>query len=135
MIRPDTDDATEVAHPASSTTTNKRRRWTIRRLMITVGFIALLFRIYLVLGEMCHEPYARAFNGKYQRISDQAHLIGRPEADVIAVLGTPRRVHNHDARNGIPVRTFQYTHSSGCSGGFHVHCQKGVVRHMEQIDD
>ncbi len=114
-------------------------RWTIRRLMIVIAvlafFLAIVRPAYLVVDAFEHGPYTRAFNRRCQQIADDAHLLGRPESDVIAVLGEPTEVWTYDDHLGVQVRTFNYFPSSFPAGVFQVHCQRGIVVGLEQLDD
>ncbi len=117
----------------------RKPRWTIRRLMIAIAVVAFLFGvirpIYLVFDAVGHGPYTRAFNRRCQQMADDAHLIGRPEADVIAVLGEPTSTYEYGDWDDVPLRTFNYAPSLIFLGKFQVHCRKGVVRNLEQMDD
>jgi hypothetical protein len=77
-----------------------------------------------------HGPLARRFNQRYQQIADQARLVGRPEADVVTYLGAPTYIDASDRDV-----TYNYAPISWLpTGKFQVHCSKGIVVAVEQLD-
>lgn len=140
MIPPESVSPTESTSSGSPRTRIGKPRWTIRRLMIAVAAVAFLFGvvrpIYLGIDALNHGPYTRAFNRRCQQIADDAHLLGRPEGDIIAVLGTPTEVWQYDDSFGVEIHTFNYCPSSWVGlGVFQVHCQKSLIIGLEQLDD
>jgi hypothetical protein len=75
-----------------------------------------------------HGPYSTWFNRRCQRLTDEAKLVGRPEADVVKVLGPPAYTYLDRTYNYVPVRWFP-------TARFQVHCENGVVIGVEQFDD
>jgi hypothetical protein len=76
-------------------------RFTVRQLMIAVAVLGMLMGIVLpVTGAVMHGPYALWFNHDCQRRADEAGLIGRPERDVISVLGQPTFIYEFNNSAG-----------------------------------
>lgn len=109
----------------------KRRRLTIRRLMVWVAVIAILLAIVppvvLFIDAGSHGPYACWYNAHMQRLSDEAGLVGRPEADIVRVLGKPSYTYGSSTYNYCPCPFSPY-------GKFQVHCEGGTVIGVEQHD-
>ena len=89
---------------------------------------------YLIFDALGHGPYTVSYNRECQRLADQAQLVGRPEADVVKVLGHPTEIWDHES-DGKPVRTYNYFPAPISAGIFQVHCSGGVVKSLEQLDD
>jgi hypothetical protein len=67
-----------------------RLRFTVKQLMAVV-VVAVIMGVLLpalhAIDAMEHGPYARAFNQRCQWLANQAGLVGRPESDVVKILG------------------------------------------------
>jgi hypothetical protein len=116
-----------------------RVRFTVRRLMAVVAAVAVimavLFPVLKAIDAATHGPYAIWFNGACQRRADEAGLVGRPEKDVISVMGPPTFTYEYESV-GVWTRTYNYAPSGLLpTAKFQVHCQKGIVRSVEQFDD
>ncbi len=125
--------------PAPIPPAPKKRGFTIWRLMIAVAVVAFLFGVvrpaFLVFDALSHGPFTVAYNRDCQRLADEARLIGKPESEVIKVLGEPTSVWEYDHPDGW-TKTFNYAPVSFVSSGkFQVHCRDGVVKILEQLDD
>lgn len=110
------------------------------KLWLKVGTVAVLLAACLVLAVFVafadafyHGPYASWYNGECQRLSGEAVLVGKPERDVVAILGPPTFHYpgDNDSR-----RTYNYVPwSMFPTAKFQVHCRNGVVTGVEQFDD
>jgi hypothetical protein len=102
--------------------------------------IALLLGVLIALPVLVwfdnrsHGPYVTWYNRKCQRLVDQAKLIGRPERDIVSVLGPPSYVWDYDDPTGAS-KTFNYAPAGIPFSKFQVHCRAGVVISVEQFDD
>jgi len=124
-------------------------QFTVRRLMMPVGVAVaatLVAGFIWGIDALCHGPYATAFNWRCQQLADRAGLVGRPEGEVVQVLGAPSSVWrwwsmvNMQTRRPAPgaylVATYNYAPCPYVpSGKFQVHCTGGIVRNTEQLDD
>ena len=60
-------------------------------LVVVVAIAAFLLTGFIWgIDALYHGPYATAFNWRCQQLADRAGLVGRPEGEVVQVLG-PRR--------------------------------------------
>lgn len=50
-----------------------------------------------------HGPYSTWYNRRCQRIADSSRLVGRPEADVVKILGPPAYTYLDTTYNYVPV--------------------------------
>ena len=113
-------------------------RFTVRRLMAVVAVVAvimaLLIPVVKAIDAATHGPYATWFNAACQR-ADEAGLVGRPEADVVSVMGPPTFTYEYESGGGW-TRTYNYAPSGLLpTAKFQIHCQKGIVISVEQFDD
>ncbi|KAJ3058649.1 hypothetical protein HK102_010380 [Quaeritorhiza haematococci] len=67
--------------------------------------VGLVF-VLLAMDAASHGPYSTWYNRKCQRLADDAKLIGRPEAEVVEVLGPPTFTYLDRTYNYAPVRWF-----------------------------
>jgi hypothetical protein len=108
-----------------------RVRFTVRRLMLVVAVLATLALLGLVLPALdaaSHGPYSTWYNRRCQKIANEAGLVGRPERDVIRVLGAPTYTYG--------TRTYNYAPCPWApTAKFQVHCEGGFVTGVEQFDD
>src|SRR4051812_4710832 len=112
-------------------------------LYLVVSAISLLAGGCLwVADSIIHGPYATWYNNRCQELADRAKLIGRPESDVVKVLGPPTAVWKYWSgvwtSTGRPIpgayltTTYNYAPCPiSPSGLFQVHCRDGVVRSTE----
>lgn len=111
-----------------------RPRWNLRAMLIAlpVGTV-LLSVIFPACDAVSHGPYATWYNRKCQRLADDARLVGRPEEDIIGILGPPTFFYG---AKGSREQTYNYApFSMFPAGKFQVHCQDGIVVSVEQLDD
>ena len=107
-------------------------RWTIGRSMIAVAAAAFLLGVvrplYLISDAEFGGPLTRAFQERYLRVSIEANLVGRPEADIVAVLGSPTSISEfQEFLLSRPTRVYRYAPSWSTAGSFQVVCHAGVV--------
>jgi hypothetical protein len=111
-------------------------RITIRRMAIVAVTMAIGLPVLTAIDAGTHGPYATWFNRDCQRRADEVGLIGRPEKDVVLVLGPPSYTYEYEGSGGRWTRTYNYT---PCrlfpTAKFQVHCQGGIVIRVEQFDD
>jgi hypothetical protein len=127
-----------------------RVRFTVRRLMAVVAIVAVIMGILApvltAIDAIAHGPYATAFNQRCQGLANRAGLVGRPESDVVKVLGEPTSVWRYwssvDSTTRRPVAgaylitTYNYAPCAFVPCGlFQVHCDGGFVKATEQLDD
>src|SRR5947209_2272714 len=90
---------------------SRKNRLTLRKLILAVALIALLLGVvwpaYRAFDAFHHGPFTRAYNRECQRLADDAHLIGKPESEVLVVLGPPTSIWDYDQPGG-RTRTFNY---------------------------
>ncbi len=96
-------------------------------LIVPVIGMALAF-VYPAMDVLGHGLYSTWYNRRCQRLADEANLVGRPEADVVKVLGQPTFTYLDRTYNYAPVRWFP-------GAKFQVHCENGIVIGLEQFDD
>lgn len=97
---------------------------------VLAAFMSLVFPIFDALS---HGPYATWYNRDCQRRADAAGLVGRPERDIVPILGPPTYHYpgDNDSR-----RTYNYAPwPSFPTAKFQVHCRDGIVTAVEQFDD
>lgn len=128
------DESKAKAAGASSdapATGGGRTRPRLAPFPLILGSMALVATL-AVLDAVHHGPYATWFNRRCQQLADQSGLVGRPESDVIPILGRPtfhyvdddsRRTYNYAPWPLLPTAKFQ------------VHCRDGIVDFVEQFDD
>jgi hypothetical protein len=110
---------------------------TLRR---ACGVIALVlgsliaFPILVWIDNRAHGPYVTWYNRECQRLVDKTGLIGRPERDIVTVLGPPSYVWDYDDARG-ERKTYNYAPAGIPFSKFQVHCRGGVVASVEQFDD
>ena len=143
-----------IQHHQSATTRNLTMRlpgvrFSVRRMMAVVAVVAVIMSILVSLLKAVdaanHGPYTISFNRRCQELADRAGLVGRPESDVVRVLGEPTSLWRSWSQwypNGRPadgaylITIYNY---SPCSflpcGKFQVGCVGGVVTSTEQLDD
>jgi hypothetical protein len=114
-------------------------RFTMRRLMAVVAIAAVIMAVLIpvlkAIDAATRGPYATWFNAACQRRADEAGLVGRPETDVVLVMGPPTFTYEYESVGGW-TRTYNYAPSGLLpSAKFQVHCQKGMVMSVEQFDD
>jgi len=90
--------------------------------------IAVILAVLPAMDAASHGPYSTWFNWRCQKLADEAGLVGRPEADVMKVLGPPSYTYLNRTYNYAPVGWFP-------TAKFQVHCENGVVIGVEQFDD
>ena len=117
-----------------------RVRITVRRMMAAVAAVAVTMAVGLpvltAIDAGTHGPYATWFNRDCQRRADEVSLVGRPEKDVVPVLGPPSYTYEYEGSGGRWTRTFNYAPSRLFpTAKFQVHCQDGIVTGVEQFDD
>ena len=105
---------------------SRRRLWYI--LLVTPVLGAILIFVVPAMDALGHGPYSSWYNRRCQRIADEARLVGKPEADVVKVLGPPTFTYLQRTYNYAPIPWFP-------TAKFQVHCQDGVVIGTEQFDD
>ncbi len=104
-----------------------------RTLLILTVISAVFMGVFPVFDAVCHGPYATWFNRDCQRRANEVGLIGRPEKDVVSVLGTPTF---HYAGDDDSDRTYNYAPwPLFPTAKFQVHCHGGIVTGVEQFDD
>ena len=96
----------------------------------TVLLIAVPFLVWL--DNRTRGPYVTWYNQRLQRLADEAHLVGRPESDVVPTLGPPSFVWDDE---GGARRTYNYAPAGVPFSKFQVHCRDHVVASLEQFDD
>jgi hypothetical protein len=72
-----------------------RVRFKVRRMMVAMAVTAaacLLTGALWGIDALARGPHATAFNRRCQRLAHRARLVGRPEAEVVKVLASPREV-------------------------------------------
>ncbi len=108
-----------------------RPRLSIRGMMLAVVWVALgcgvVRPLYLVLDAEVNGPYSRSYKQHLQQVADAAHLIGRPEADIIPILGEPSRIGQVIIEEGEAQVTFYNPSSLSDRSSFGVACQRGIV--------
>src|SRR5215472_8600169 len=126
-----------------------RVRFTVRRLMAVVAVVAVIMAVLVpvlkAIDAMTHGPYARAFNQRCQGLADRAGLVGSPKTDVVKVLGEPTSVWRYwsgmdqtgrPAAGAYIITTYNYAPCPFVPfGKFQVHCDGGIVKATEQLDD
>ena len=133
-----TDQYAGVSGATASPATG-RRRWTVRRMMmataVIAGGMALLRPVYLFADAYFHGPVTRAYDMGLQRVADGARLVGKTEAEAIAILGKPTEIWKYDLGQG-PTVTLAYSPSElAGSATFQVHCRGGVVKKVSRKPD
>ncbi|QEH35595.1 hypothetical protein OJF2_41480 [Aquisphaera giovannonii] len=112
-----------------------------RALIIILGLLVALvaafvgLQLLLLADNRLHGPYVTWYNAECQRLADEAHLVGRPEAEIVAVLGPPSFVYDLDSEPGVVRRTYNYAAAGIPFSKFQVHCRDGIVAGLEQFDD
>jgi hypothetical protein len=111
---------------------------TIWRMMLVVALVACFFGfispVYLFFDALGHGPYTTNYNQKCQKLADEAKLLGRPEADIIAILGPPTDIWDYEGDG--KRMTYDYNPVPFIDAGiFQVHCKNGIVTGLEQFDD
>jgi hypothetical protein len=106
----------------------------LRTILISVPVLGVALAILPSCDAWTRGPYSTWFNNRCQRLADQAKLVGRPEGDVVKVLGPPAYFYPGDDDNH---RTYNYVvpFSMPRTSKFQVHCHDGVVTGVEQFDD
>lgn len=106
----------------------------VQTLMILVAIVAVtMVTVFPFFDAFGHGPYATWFNQDCQRRCDEAGLVGRPERDILSILGPPAYHYPGDndsqrTYNYVPWRFFP-------TAKFQVHCHDGIVTGVEQFDD
>ncbi len=118
--------------------TPKKKGLTIRRMMILIAIVAgaiwIIPPAYIIFDFMIGGPYLSTFSLIYQNIAIDASLLGRPENDVVPVLGTPTGIRVYDQNSGrkaylyAPVYYFPL-------GAVYIQCNNGIVVAIEPWDD
>lgn len=112
-----------------------RRAWTLRlplMILAAFGWMVLLATL-AVLDARHHGPYATWFNRRCQQLADESRLVGRPEGDIVSILGRPTF---HYAGDDDSSRTYNYAPWPFVpTAKFQVHCRDGIVESVEQLDD
>jgi hypothetical protein len=95
--------------------------------------LAVLTVILAGCDAITHGPYVCWYNQRCKKLADDAKLVGRPEKDVVKILGPPTFFYpgDNDAQrtyNYAPIPMFP-------TAKFQVHCHDGVVTAVEQFDD
>jgi hypothetical protein len=107
-----------------------RVRFTTWRMVIAITTLAGLGMLGLtipVFDAAFHGPYSTWYNHHCQRLADQAHLVGRPECEVIKVLGLA--THTYEYPEVYPdigkwTRTYNYAPCPWTpTAKFQVHCE------------
>jgi hypothetical protein len=102
---------------------------------VVASLMAVLLPVLKAIDAATHGPYATWFNGACQRRADEAGLVGRPEMDVVSVMGPPTFTYEYEDVDGW-TRTYNYAPCGLLpTAKFQVHCQKGIVVSVEQFDD
>jgi hypothetical protein len=116
--------------------------FTVRRVIMAIATVAgfgILVLTTPVFDAAFHGPYSTWYNQRCQRLADQAHLIGRPEREVLHVLGLATYTYEYPEVYpdvGTWTRTYNYAPCPWApTAKFQVHCQAGIVIGMEQFDD
>lgn len=122
-------------------------RETWFRIAAAASAILLILGIALPLLDVIHHgPYVTWYNKRCQTIATTAGLVGKPEEEVVRVLGEPTSVYEYwdavDFDSGEPepgaeeTTTFNFApYSFFPFAKFQVHCRKGKVRSLELFDD
>jgi hypothetical protein len=102
-------------------------------LILVMVLGVLMGVVFPIFDAACHGPYATWFNRDCQRRVDEAGLIGRPERDIISILGCPTF---HYAGDDDSQTTYNYAPwPLFPTAKFQVHCHNGIVTGVEQFDD
>ena len=123
---------------AKSSQPAKKRGLTVRRIMVLITGVACAMWIirpaYIIFDFMIGGPYLTTFTLKYQNIAMDAKLVGRPEKDIVAILGSPAEIK---VRNqGSSEKTYVYAPVSYFPlGAVEVQCSQGVVVSIDPWDD
>jgi hypothetical protein len=112
---------------------------TVRRLILAVALVALFFGIvrpaFFIVDAWGHGPYTRRYNRECYRLAEEAQLVGRPEADIIAILGPPTKFWDYEGDGGT-MRTYEYFPTPPFPRGiFQVQCSSGIVTRLEELVD
>jgi hypothetical protein len=105
-----------------------RLRWKLRTMLLVLPAVGILAIVLPAMDSLGHGPYSTWYNRRCQQLADAAKLVGRPEADVIKVLGPPLYTYLDTTYNYAPVSWLP-------TAKFQVHCEDGVVVAVEQFDD
>jgi hypothetical protein len=108
-------------------------RTTFPLLALLLGLL-IAFPFVVWLDNRARGPYVTWYNEECQRLVDKAGLIGRPERDIVSVLGPPSYVWDYGDSSG-RRKTYNYAPAGIPFSKFQVHCRDGVVESVEQFDD
>ncbi len=62
------------------------KAWIVAALLAA----CLVLAVFVAFADaFYHGPYTSWYNQECQRLADEAGLVGRPERDVVAILGPP----------------------------------------------
>lgn len=114
-------------------------RW-FQRITISVVLLTVLLcfgAFFWVADAAGHGPYTIWYNERFEHLSLRAGLVGRPERDVVKILGHPSSVWKYENLPGESLTsTYNYAPCPMVATGmFQVHCRDGVVRRIEKYDD
>lgn len=97
-------------------------------MLLVMPVISVVLTIVLpAVDALGHGPYSTWYNRRCQRIADASKLVGRPEGDVVKILGPPAYTYLDTTYNYVPVPWCP-------TAKFQVHCKNGVVTGIEQFD-
>jgi hypothetical protein len=102
-------------------------RFKLWHLMVTIAAFPLWAPILAIVIFIASAPYGSWYLDSCLRRSEEASLVGRPEADVARVLGPPTYVRDHDDPS-VRERTYVYEPGLGSSSLFEVNCRNGIVK-------
>jgi hypothetical protein len=111
-------------------------QFSLRSLLLGVLFAGFVGALVPPMDALSHGPYSSWYNARCQKLADDSGLVGRPERDVVGVLGQPSFSYRYPDVGGKWARTYNY---APCNlfptAKFQVHCVDGVVVGVEQFDD
>ena len=102
-------------------------------IVLAIGSL-VSFPVLVWIDNRVHGPYVTWYNRDCQRLVDQAGLIGRPEHDIVSVLGQPSYVWDYVDTSGLR-KTYNFAPAGLPFSKFQVHCRDGLVVSVEQFDD
>jgi hypothetical protein len=116
---------------------NSRLQLQLRTMLIAVPALGVGLAVLTVILSGCdaftHGPYVTWYNQRCRKLADDAKLVGRPEKDVVKILGPPTFFYPGDDDT---KRTYNYVPTPMFpTAKFQVHCHNGVVTAVEQFDD
>jgi hypothetical protein len=110
-------------------------RMRLRNALLIVLLCAIAFTVLPPLDAVTHGPYASWYNDRCQRLADESGLVGRPESDIITVLGRATFSYQYLDPDGL-VTTYNYAPCALLpTAKFQVHSVKRIVVAVEQFDD